>query len=56
MRAIENFLLEKCRNRTEPTDEECNEAADTDLLPRHKPENGVGASLTINNSVRFLSR
>ena len=56
MRAIEVFLSESCHNRTEPTKEECDEAADTDFLPPYKPENGRGARVTMSSSVSLLSR
>ncbi|XP_068760261.1 endoribonuclease Dicer-like isoform X2 [Montipora capricornis] len=56
MRAIEDFLSELCRNRSEPTEEECHEAADTDFLPPYKPENGQGARVTMSSSVSLLSR
>lgn len=56
MRSIEDFLSDMCQNRTEPTEEECDEAADTDLIPPYKPENGRGARVTLSSSISLLSR
>ena len=56
MRAIEEYLSQMCHDRSEPTQEECEEAADTDLLPPYKPENGQGARVTMSSSVSLLSR
>lgn len=56
MHDIEDYLSEMCHDRTEPTEEECDEAADTDLLPAYIPENGQGARLTMSSSVPLLSR
>lgn len=56
MHDIEDYLSEICHDRTEPTAEDCDEAADTDLLPPYLPENGRGAKLTMNSSVSLLFR
>ena len=56
MHDIEDFLSEMCHNRNEPTEEECDEAADTDFLPPYMPENGRGARLTMSGSVPLLFR
>ena len=56
MRDIEDFLSKMCHDRTEPTEEECDEAVDTDFLPPYIPENGRGARLTMSSSVPLLYR
>ena len=59
MHDIEDYLSEMCHNRTEPTEEECDEASagDADLLvPPYIPENGRGARLTISSSIPLLFR
>lgn len=56
LREIENTLLRMCHDRTEPTDEECNEAVDTDFLPAYIPLKGGGARVTMSSSISLLSR
>ena len=56
MHDIEDYLSEMCYDRPEPTAEECDEAVDTDLLPPYIPENGRGATLTMNSSIPLLFR
>ncbi|XP_015776860.1 PREDICTED: endoribonuclease Dicer-like [Acropora digitifera] len=56
MQQIENVLSEMCRDRDEPTEEECDEAADTHFLPPFQPPNGEGARLTMSSSISLLSR
>lgn len=56
LREIENTLLRMCHDRTEPTDEECNEAVDTDFLPAYKPLKGESAQVTMSRSIPLLSR
>ena len=56
MHDIEDYLSEICHDRTEPTAEDCDEAADTDLLPPYIPENGRGARLTMSYSIPLLFR
>jgi len=56
MHDFEDFLSKMCHDRTEPTEEECDEAVDTDFLPPYIPENGRGARLTMSSSVPLLSR
>ena len=57
MHDIEDYLSEMCHNRTEPTEEECDEAVNTDLLvPPYIPENGRGARLTMSSSIPLLFR
>ena len=56
MQEIENVLSEMCHDRDEPTEEECDEAADTDFLPPFQPPNGEGARLTMSSSISLLSR
>jgi len=56
LREIENTLLRMCHDRTEPTDEECNEAVDTDFLPAYIPLEGGGARVTMSSSISLLSR
>ena len=56
LREIENTLLRMCHDRTEPTDEECNEAVDTDFLPAYIPLKGEGARVTMSTSISLLSK
>ena len=55
LREIENILLRMCHDRTEPTDEKCKEAVDTDYLPAYIPFKG-GARVTMSSSISLLSR
>ena len=55
MRAIERSLLERCHDRKEPTEDECDQAADADqLLPPY--ETKTGARVTMNGSLSLLAR
>ncbi len=56
LRAIEEILLSMCHDRTEPTEEECIEAVDTDFLPPYIPVKGRGARVTMSSSISLLSR
>ena len=56
LREIENTLLRMCHDRTEPTDEECNEAVDADYLPAYKPLKEESARVTMSSSISLLSR
>ena len=56
LREIENTLLRMCHDRIEPTEEECNEAVDTDFLPPYMPLKGEGARVTMSSSRSLLSR
>lgn len=56
MQDVENRLSDMCHDRDEPTEEECDEAADTDFLPPYLPGNGEGARLTMSSSVSLLAR
>ena len=56
MQDVENRLSDMCHDREEPTEEECDEAADTDFLPPYLPGNGEGARLTMSSSVSLLAR
>lgn len=53
---IEKTLLNMCRDRIEPTDEECTEAVDTDFLPAYIPLKDGGARVTMSSSIALLSR
>ena len=54
MRAIEHSLLERCHNRKEPTEEECDQAADADeSLPPYETKNG--ARVTLSSSLSLLA-
>ena len=54
MQAIERSLLERCHNRKEPTEEECDQAAEADqLLPPYRTKNG--ARVTMSSSLDLLS-
>ncbi|XP_068738102.1 endoribonuclease Dicer-like [Montipora capricornis] len=54
MQAIERSLLERCHNRKEPTEEECDQAAEADqLLPPYQTKNG--ARVTMSSSLDLLS-
>ena len=54
MQTIERSLLERCHNRKEPTEEECDQAAEADqLLPPYQTKNG--ARVTMSSSLDLLS-
>ena len=57
MHDTEDSQSKMCHDRTEPSEEECDEAANTaDFLPPYIPENGRGARLTMSSSIPLLSR
>ena len=56
LREIENTLMRMCHDRKVPTEEECNEAVDTDILPAYIPLKGGGARVTMSSSIALLSR
>ena len=56
LRAIEEILLNMCHDRLEPSEEECDESVDTDLLPPYIPVNGRGARVTMSSSISLLSK